>query len=322
MVDSLDGLRARLVGEWNNHLKSYDVKFPQSDSRLLQLLCLYEFYPNPVSQNEMDEWIRSRGGKNNRQARHLAWDGWYIQTGNSKSTRMEISTILRNDQLKLVSLEEPNPIWLRFNEEQERIKQLYPNFDKVVSIFSKRGCAMCGFKPLYLYPYSKIKIETDEFDIIPLCEECNDWCNNRNIILEISDILVARPLINFEKTKEQRSISAMKGVETRRLKKEKRSVSAKKGAQTRWINSRKAKTKCGHTIKVTAVKKKGGPKQGQWSILVRGPKVSGKSGKKTLYCNPSIVHVRQKLTLFLGYCEIINPKSGLPGILPDHNSDE
>ena len=107
MLDSIDNLRAKLVGEWNNHLKLYDVKFPKSDSRLLQLLCLYEFFPNPVSQDEMDKWIRFHGGKNNRQARHLAWDGWYIQTGNSKSTRMEVSTNLRSDQLKLVSLEEP-----------------------------------------------------------------------------------------------------------------------------------------------------------------------------------------------------------------------
>ena len=31
-----------------------------------------------------------------------------------------------------------------------------------------------------------------------------------------------------------------------------------------------ATTKCGHTIKVTAVKKKGGPQEGKWSILVKG----------------------------------------------------
>ena len=114
----------------------------------------------------------------------------------------------------------------------------------------------------------------------------------------------------------------MKGVETRRLNTEKRSASARRGAETRWLNSGKAKTKCDHTFNVSKVKKKGGPKEGLWSIVVRGPKVSGKSGKKTLYCNPSIVHVRQKLTQFLGHYEIINPKSGLPGILPDHDSDE
>ena len=52
-----------------------------------------------------------------------------------------------------------------------------------------------------------------------------DWSETRNILLEVSDNLVARPLINNNKTKQQRSISAMKGVKTRSLNKEKRGSS-------------------------------------------------------------------------------------------------
>ena len=312
MQSSLSELKAKLVGEWNTHLKSHSVKFPTSENRLIQLLCLYAFYPSPVSQDEMDEWIRFHGGKNNRQARHLAWDGWYIQTGNSKSTRMEISATLASDQLLLASLAEPNPVWAEFYEEQQRIKKSHPHFHKIVSIFSKRGCAMCGAKTPFLSPYSKIHSEKSKFDIAPLCKECNEWCVTRNITLQITDKLVARPLRRYGKTSESRSITTQKGVETRRMNKEKRSASALKGAQT----------KCNHSFNISKVKKKGGSKEGLWSIVIRGPKVSGKSGKKTLYCNPSIVHVRQKLMQFIGHYEIIKPKSGLPGILPDHDSDE
>ena len=297
-MESLDELRARLVGEWNNYLKLHSVKFPKSESRLLQLLCLYAFHPDPVSQDQMDDWIRLHGGKNNRQARHLAWDGWYIQTGNSKSTRMEVSSNLANDQLMLVSLELPNPIWLRFNENREEIKKSYPNFEKVISFFDKRGCVMCGCKPINLYPYSKIKKESDGFDIIPLCKECKDWSESRNIKLEVSKKLVARPFIE-ENIKSQKFNSDNNGSNP----------------------TKKAITECGHTIKVTAVKKIGGPMQGQWAILIWGPKVIGKRGKKTLYSSPNINNVKHKLSKFLGNYQIITPESGLSSILPISNSD-
>jgi hypothetical protein len=301
MQNSLSELRAKLVGEWNNQLKSHSVKFPKSENRIIQLLCLYEFYPNPVSQNEMDEWIRYHGGKNNRQARHLAWDGWYIQTGNNKSSRMEVSTTLTSDQLQLVSLVEPNPIWAEFHEEQQRIKQLHPHFQKIVSKFSRRGCAMCGTKALILLPYSELQCEIDEFDTVPLCKECNEWCNSVEVTLQVSDKLVARPLINYRTSIDEDSISI---------------------TNYEVAGARKAITDCNHMIEVSAVKKKGGPMEGQWSIVIRGPKVTGKSGKKTIYCTPSLSHVKKKLSSFLGDHEIIRPKSGLAGVLPDHDSGE
>jgi hypothetical protein len=75
-------------------------------------------------------------------------------------------------------------------------------------------------------------------------------------------------------------------------------------------------TQCGHTIKVTAVKKKGGPKEGQWAIVVRGPKITGVSGKKTIYCKPSIYYVNQALSSFFVAYEIISPENGIEEILP------
>ena len=77
-----------------------------------------------------------------------------------------------------------------------------------------------------------------------------------------------------------------------------------------------AVTQCGHTIKVTAVKKRGGPQEGNWSISVKGPKVIGISGIKTIYCKPSTHYVTQALSSFFGAYEIIFPENGIEEILP------
>ena len=525
MEDSLDGLRARLVGEWNNHLKLYDVKFPKSDNRLYQLLCLYEFYPNPVSQQKMSEWISKKGGKNDRQARHLAWRGWHIQTGNPNSSRMEINPSLARDELCLVSLETPNPIWEKHHQKMSEVEQNYPGFSKIIKKYKSRGCFMCGIKSDNFLPYSKIESETYQFDTIQLCKECESWCIARNVTLVVSANLIARPEMNYPKTVESHSITVPKEVEINKSIKEKegryesfdnesekldlpgilneilslqpmfsslntpemerRGILIRKSAPsvllswaenhglstegsdgvgrksripwfraysrlhspkatTGWyivflisfdgsavylsliqgttdyinnkfirkpseelasrvlsarqilgiVNERRqarfiydmdlrgkgkladsyslgnvvsfryddgkipktdiikrdfellvkflkilqentdpsanrvdslinkntkfseAMTQCGHSIKVTAVKRKGGLQEGNWSILVKGPRVTGISGRKTIYCKPSIYYVIRALSSFFGAYEIISPENGIEEILP------
>jgi hypothetical protein len=513
-VKDIESIRDELIGLWYSHLKQFGIRFPTSETRISQLACLYAHYPNAVSQSQMDNWIRKRGGENDRQARHLAWDGWYLQTGRSSSTRMEVNKKLNQDQLCLFSIKNPNPIWVRFHEEEKKIKQLYPHFHLVISKFSKRGCAMCGTKSSVMLPYSKIQSESNEFDIVPLCRECESWCNKREVTLEISRKLIARPLIKYGRNNEQHSLSKEKrntseltkyktetldlpeildeilslqpmfsslntpemqrrGILIRKLapsailpwaEKHGLSTEGRDGtgrktrvpwfrahskvhspkATTGWyivylftfdgsavylslnqgttdfidkqfipkspeelasrvswakqalrigndseqtrciydldlrdkgtlansyslgnvvsfkyevgkipeadnlrrdfdllvgflntlqensgINSarfnslmrnntegQEAKTKCGHTIKVTAVKRKGGPQEGQWSILVKGPRITGKSGRKTIYCKPSIYYVIRALSSFFGAHEIISPENGIEEILP------
>lgn len=196
MQDPLSELKNNLVGEWNNYLKSFFVKYPTSENRLMQLLCLYEFYPNPVSQNEMDEWIRDHGGKNDRQARHLAWDGWYIQTGNAKSTRMKISTELKSDQLQLVSLIECNPIWKEYHERQAEYVAIHPEYPRMIIEFSGRGCAICGVKTIFLEPYSNVEENSFGYTIIPICEGCNKWCVIHSFTLLLFEGLIARPKLS------------------------------------------------------------------------------------------------------------------------------
>jgi len=193
----LHQLNNDLVNEWNKFLKPQSVKFPTSKNRLLQLLCLFRYFPNPVSQNEMEQWIREHGGDYNRQARHLAWDGWYIQTGNSNSTRMEISTDLRSDQLQLVSLSECNPIWIKYNHLQITNATLHPEFATVFALFSGRGCAICGLKTIFLQPYSNLSKNRLGLKIVPICSSCNEWCEEYSISLLLSENLIARPKITL-----------------------------------------------------------------------------------------------------------------------------
>lgn len=291
-------LISELSGLWYTFLKKYNVRFPTSKIRKLQLMCLFEHYPNSVSQDKMEDWIRKKGGKNDRQARHLAWDGWYIQTGNRSSSRMEVNPNLANDELLLASWETPNPIWQNHHKKMSEIEKKHSGFGKILRKYKSRGCFVCGMKGDTYLPYSDYKFEKYQFDVIPLCVECNYWCESKNIKLEVSDNLVARPFIEENITSQKFN-------------------SINNGSNS----TKKAITECGHTIKVTAVKKIGGPMQGQWAILIWGPKVIGKRGKKTLYSSPNINNVKHKLSKFLGNYEIISPESGLSSILPISNTD-
>jgi hypothetical protein len=46
-------------------------------------------------------------------------------------------------------------------------------------------------------------------------------------------------------------------------------------------------TPCGHTVKAAPVMKKGGVTEGKWQVVIRGPKVTGVSGKKNTYSDPN-----------------------------------
>ena len=58
------------------NLKPKGVKFP-SGSKLIELICLFNHMPNPISQDEMEKWHTKNGKEYKRQARHLADAGWF-----------------------------------------------------------------------------------------------------------------------------------------------------------------------------------------------------------------------------------------------------
>jgi hypothetical protein len=188
-------LLSQLTGHWYNFLKKESVKFPTAETRLNQLLCLLDYYPKPVSQDMMDQWIRQKGGKNDRQARHLAWDGWYIQTGNVNTTRMEVNSNLASGELCLVSFKKPNPVWQKFNEIQLSKELKYPGFLSSIRKHKKRGCFMCGRKSIEIHPFANISHSEIDLKFAPLCEMCKDWCEKHKFSIQIDENLVARPLI-------------------------------------------------------------------------------------------------------------------------------
>ena len=81
---------------------------------------------------------------------------------------------------------------------------------------------MCGIKSDNFTPYSRIESGTYQFDTIPLCKDCESWCVDRNVTLEISAKLIARPIINHQKTIDQHSVTKPEVVETNNSIKEKR----------------------------------------------------------------------------------------------------
>ena len=58
-------------------------------------------------------------------------------------------------------------------------------------------------------------------------------------------------------------------------------------------------TSCGHTIKVKPAVKVGGAMEGKWSARIAGPLVTGKSGIKTVYSNPSVSAAKTAAAKFL-----------------------
>ena len=63
---------------------------------------------------------------------------------------------LSHDELMLVSVEMPNPIWLENKLFNDEINQKFPVFYQSIKKWQKRGCAMCGTKGIRLLPYQNV----------------------------------------------------------------------------------------------------------------------------------------------------------------------
>ena len=56
----------------------------------------------------------------------------------------------------------------------------------------------------------------------------------------------------------------------------------------------------GHTFTVTPVSKVGGMMEGKWAVHIKGPKVTGKEGIKTLYSEPALISSKSMVAKFVG----------------------
>lgn len=192
----INRLRDELELSWKHDLEVHGVNFPTGGGKLLPLLALYESIGLPLTQHEISEWVSSHGGSYNKQARHLAGvDGWYLMSGNKRSTLMEHDTTMTRDQLKLESVASPNPIWL----EQHKLTRIYEmslgDWEDILEAFANRGCAVCGrhflhYDKGHLNPELPMTLD----NIVPMCVDCNNWAGASNVhyILD-KRTLIARP---------------------------------------------------------------------------------------------------------------------------------
>ena len=191
----LEDLKTQLRINWEKNLKQHGVKHPREGQRLYCILCLFENLNKPLSQSQILEWFeKNKLPKYDRQARHIADDGWYIVGGNTRVTRYEIVSSLKSNQLMLKSVKEPNPIWLNNNKKREGFLNS-ETWEQILETFKDRGCAVCGVKQNN-YDQGHLKFGPyNENNIVPMCSSCNNWGQRYNLEFELRDGLRARPIL-------------------------------------------------------------------------------------------------------------------------------
>lgn len=195
MNKKLIELESQLRKHWEKNLKKHGVKYP-SGKKLIQLICLYDSFSKPISQEKITDWhIKNNVGDYNKQARHIADTGWDIRSGNSRFTKGVQDKSLKRNELQLFSYINPNPIWDRYNK--LRINNLGKGeWEEILSIFSKRGCAVCGEKMLsYDKGHLNRKKSYEKGNIVPMCVDCNNWGQAKNVDFELTSKNIARPKI-------------------------------------------------------------------------------------------------------------------------------
>ena len=197
-MTQLDPLRQKPKSLWTTHLKSHGVVYPTGKSRELALLCLFDHYKKPINQDQISDWFRAHSDsiRYDRQARHLAADGWYLISGNNRSTRMESSDELNRDQLMLLDIEQPNPIWLKYRKNARLMKLSHRSWTDMLQAYKARGCSVCGrqmshYDQGHLDPLQPLTIQ----NCAPMCVDCNNWAQSKDVTFEVdSRTLIARPL--------------------------------------------------------------------------------------------------------------------------------
>ena len=195
-MSKIDNLKKTLFNHWKNNLKKFGVEFP-SGRNLLKLLCLFDYYPKKVSQNDIVKWFQDNTDKKyDLQARHLARvQGWDVRSGNSRFTVGVRDEKLSHKDLRLNSYKKPNPIWLKEKHNKKRLKTLKEaDWDEILDIFSQRGCAVCGrFFKNYDQGHIIRSKSHEKGNIVPMCTPCNNW--GQEFDFKEYDGLVYRPII-------------------------------------------------------------------------------------------------------------------------------
>lgn len=200
----LKNLENKLRKEFNSNLKKFDIGYP-SGRQLLALLCLFDNLKKPVSQDKITKWFKQKTNYDyNKQARHLARvHGWYIKSGNRRTSEMEYDETMNRNELKLFSINKPNPIWFKNKEFNKRVKLLSNlEWKEILELFSNWGCAVCGRKIVggqKLINFDKGHVSRkkpeEKGNIVPMCTPCNNWAQAKDLDFYEDGDLVYRPII-------------------------------------------------------------------------------------------------------------------------------
>jgi hypothetical protein len=208
LSDNLHDAYLSLYENWRMNLSFSGVTFPGGEGKLMALLCLYSHIDEPISQPEMIDWIEKHGGTYNRQARHLGGaDGWYIVTGNSRATLLPFDKNLERNELMLLSINEPNPIWLATKNREKELEGMiareefefnrlnHGEWEKILDKFNGRGCAICGRQfPTYEKGRLNPTLPATMHNVIPMCSDCKKWSLSTKFCLNLEkSSLIARP---------------------------------------------------------------------------------------------------------------------------------
>lgn len=187
---------------YDKRLSRYGVEWP-IPAEAPGLWLLHDRLALAVSQEELVAFYRAQGLEYNRQLRHLAGRGWYLASGNTRANRMPVDKALRRDELMLVSVDGPNPIW----QGHDRLKRLgrasAANWGEVLTLYGGHGCAVCGQQHAH---YDRGHLDPCQGEhlgnLVPMCVSCNNWAGARNVAFEL-DGLIARPVITTNPTDSQ-----------------------------------------------------------------------------------------------------------------------
>jgi hypothetical protein len=180
---------------WEKNLAEHQMKFFTNRAVLgpIALVALYHNLGKPVTQEELEKWYIAHGRSYKGQARHLAAAGWHVVTGDSRGDHFDKN--LDRNELMLISIEKPNPIWLTMLKVKRDLKASENSWGDRLELFKQRGCAVCGrIKEKYDRGHLDNTKDSSINNIVPMCASCNNWAGRYGLSFKMLDgTLVARP---------------------------------------------------------------------------------------------------------------------------------
>ena len=181
-----------LVKAYKEFLQPYGVAWP-SEHQEPGLWLLHKNLGKPVSQEQVTRfYLQTFNLDYNKQLRHISAVGWHIATGNKRASRMPVNNKIGRNDLMLVSVTAPNPIWLT----TQRLTRLgsvgIASWEEKLLQYSSHGCAVCGQK---FDHYDKGHLDSSKRfeleNLVPMCVKCNNWAQAHNVDFEL-DGMIAR----------------------------------------------------------------------------------------------------------------------------------